>query len=451
MAETRIWGFLMSRPVVAIIGRPNVGKSTLFNRLVGGRVSITEDTPGVTRDRLYREVEWQNNYFLLMDTGGLELGSDDVFAKEIEIQVDMALETADLILFLVDGREGVSNLDRMIAEKLHKGGRDPLVVVNKVDTHHTPDTVYEFYELGFPDMAIISAEQSFGLGDLLDEIIDRLPKESSHSIESDALKISVIGKPNVGKSSLINQLLGENRMIVTNIPGTTRDAIDSYYERDGKEYILIDTAGMRRQRSIDNLVERYSVIRTLSSVDRSEMCLFLIDATMGVTEQDKRIAGYAHNNAKASIIVVNKWDLVEKETNTMKEYEDKIRNDLAFMPYAPVVFISAKTGYHIGQLFETLNRVDDNYSCRMPTSLFNQVLRDATIMSPPPTDKGKRLKIYYGTQVTTRPPKIIFYCNDADMFHFSYMRYLENTIRKNFAFEGVPLVLEARERKEREE
>lgn len=438
----------MALPVVAIIGRPNVGKSTLFNRLVGQRVSITEDTPGVTRDRLYREVEWQNHFFLLMDTGGLELGSDDVFSRAIEVQVDMAVETADLILFLVDGLEGVTNLDHMVAEKLRKAGRDCLLVVNKIDTHHTPDSVYEFYELGFPDLAIISAEQSFGLGDLLDQILDRLPQEKSATTASDALKICLIGKPNVGKSSLINKLLGEERMIVTDIPGTTRDAIDSYYERDGKEYVLIDTAGMRRQKAIDSLVERYSVIRTLSSVDRSELCLFLIDAREGVTEQDKKIAGYAHNSHKASIIVVNKWDLIEKDTNTMKEYEDQIRTELAFMPYAPIVFISVKTGYRIDRLFETIRRVDANHSFRISTPLLNQLLRDATQLTPPPADKGKRLKIFYASQVAARPPKLLFYCNDRDLFHFSYMRYLENRIRASFDFEGVPLVLEIRERQE---
>lgn len=438
----------MALPVVAIIGRPNVGKSTLFNRLVGQRVSITEDTPGVTRDRLYREVEWQNHFFLLMDTGGLELGSDDVFSRAIEVQVDMAVETADLILFLVDGLEGVTNLDHMVAEKLRKAGRDCLLVVNKIDTHHTPDSVYEFYELGFPDLAIISAEQSFGLGDLLDQILDRLPQEKSATTASDALKICLIGKPNVGKSSLINKLLGEERMIVTDIPGTTRDAIDSYYERDGKEYVLIDTAGMRRQKAIDSLVERYSVIRTLSSVDRSELCLFLIDAREGVTEQDKKIAGYAHNSHKASIIVVNKWDLIEKDTNTMKEYEDQIRTELAFMPYAPIVFISVKTGYRIDRLFETIRRVDANYSFRISTPLLNQLLRDATQLTPPPADKGKRLKIFYASQVAARPPKLLFYCNDRDLFHFSYLRYLENRIRASFDFEGVPLVLEIRERQE---
>lgn len=438
----------MALPVVAIIGRPNVGKSTLFNRLVGQRVSITEDTPGVTRDRLYREVEWQNHFFLLMDTGGLELGSDDVFSRAIEVQVDMAVETADLILFLVDGLEGVTNLDHMVAEKLRKAGRDCLLVVNKIDTHHTPDSVYEFYELGFPDLAIISAEQSFGLGDLLDQILDRLPQEKTATTASDALKICLIGKPNVGKSSLINKLLGEERMIVTDIPGTTRDAIDSYYERDGKEYVLIDTAGMRRQKAIDSLVERYSVIRTLSSVDRSELCLFLIDAREGVTEQDKKIAGYAHNSHKASIIVVNKWDLIEKDTNTMKEYEDQIRTELAFMPYAPIVFISVKTGYRIDRLFETIRRVDANYSFRISTPLLNQLLRDATQLTPPPADKGKRLKIFYASQVAARPPKLLFYCNDRDLFHFSYLRYLENRIRASFDFEGVPLVLEIRERQE---
>lgn len=439
----------MSRPIVSIIGRPNVGKSTLFNRLVGKRISITEDTPGVTRDRLYQEVEWQNRYFLLMDTGGLELGSDDIMSQEIEAQVDIAIETSDLILFLVDGQSGVMPLDHMVADKIRKAGRDCIVVVNKIDSHHTPASVYEFYELGFELINVISAEQGYGLGDLLDLVFEHLPDDQDVQKESDALKICLIGKPNVGKSSLVNKLLGEERMIVTDIPGTTRDAIDSYYERDGQEYVIIDTAGLRRQRSVDTRIEKYSILRTLSSIDRAELCLFMLDAAVGVTDQDARIAGYAHESHKASIIVVNKWDLIEKDTNTQKEYEEMIRRELAFLDYAPILFVSVKTGQRIDRLFQTIQQVNENYSFRIPTGTLNQLLRDATSMTPPPTDKGKRLKIFYAQQVTARPPKIILYCNDPELFHFSYQRYLGNQIRKNFPFTGVPLLIEIRKREER--
>lgn len=438
----------MSFPVVSIIGRPNVGKSTLFNRLVGSRVAITEDSPGVTRDRLYREVNWLNRKFLLMDTGGLFPGSEDAFAKEIEFQVDLAVQSSDLVLFIVDGKDGVTNLDRMIADKLITTGRDCLLVVNKIDSHKTPDSIFEFYELGFGDMMVVSAEQSFGLGDLLDKILERLPEKDDMASYEDALKICLIGKPNVGKSSLVNKLLGEDRMIVTDIPGTTRDAIDSPYRRNGRDYIIIDTAGLRKNTAIDSRVEKYSTLRTIASVERADLCLFMIDATMGVTEQDTKIAGHAHNNNKASIIVVNKWDLVEKDTNTMKEYADNIRNKMSFMPYAPIIFISVKTGYHVEDLFDTIQKVDENYSFRVSTSLLNKLVRDSVMMSPPPTDKGERLKIFYASQVSARPAKFLLYCNDKKLFHFSYIRYLENQIRKNFDFTGVPIILKARERED---
>lgn len=438
----------MSRPIVSIIGRPNVGKSTLFNKLVGKRVSITEDTPGVTRDRLYREVEWQNRYFLLMDTGGLEMETEDLIASHIEMQVDIAIESSSLILFLLDGKEGITALDQMIAEKLRRSGKPCMMVVNKIDTHYGPDSIYEFYELGFSELLIISAEQSYGLGDLLDAIFEHLPDEARSSLEEDALHICLIGKPNVGKSSLTNYLLNEDRMIVTDIPGTTRDSIDSYFERGGREYVVIDTAGLRRQRAINDQIERYSVLRTMSAIDRSEICLFMIDATQGITDQDTHIAGYAHEAKKACVIVVNKWDLVEKATNTQSEYEKMLREKLAFLSYAPIAFISVKNGAKIDRLFETIDRVDNNYSFRIQTGTLNQVLRDATIMNPPPTDKGKRLKIFYASQVATRPPKIIFYVNDQELFHFSYLRYMENQLRKNFDFTGVPLALEVRERED---
>lgn len=436
----------MPRPIVGIIGRPNVGKSTLFNKLVGKRLSITEDNPGVTRDRLYSEVEWQNNSFVIIDTGGLELDDSGNFSKAIEYQADIAIESADLILFVVDGREGLTALDEEIANKLRKSGRDIILVINKVDTKDNPMTVYDFYTLGFENVQIISAEQSFGLGDLLDEIIQKHPYNKEKDEDNDKLNVAIIGKPNVGKSSFINSLLKQERVIVSNIPGTTRDSIDSEYIRNGKKYNLIDTAGLRRQRSVDTRVEKYSIVRTYNAVDRSDICLFFIDATQGLTEQDSKIIGYAHDNNKASIIVVNKWDLVEKDTYTMKNFEAEIRNGLTFTLYAPIVFISVKTGLRIEKLFNVIDQVDENYSFRIRTGVLNSLLRDAMLVNPPPTKKGKRLKIFYISQVTTRPPKFLIYVNDKELLHFSYVRFIENKIRENFNFEGVPIIFEARNR-----
>lgn len=437
----------MARPIVSIIGRPNVGKSTLFNKLVGKRLSITEDTPGITRDRLYSEVEWQNNYFVLVDTGGLELEYSGDFNKEIEMQADIAIQSSDLILFLVDGREGLTNLDSLIADKLRKSGRDIIVVVNKVESRETPASVYDFYTLGIGDIEIISAEQGYGLGDLLDEIVKRFPNDSLIEEEDDRLHIAVIGKPNVGKSSFVNMLIGEERAIVSNIPGTTRDSIDSNFDRNGKKYTFIDTAGLRRQRSVDSRVERFSVIRTLNAIDRSDIVLFFIDANEGVTEQDTKIIGYAHNNNKASIIVVNKWDLIQKETNTMRDFESDIRNKITFTLYAPIVFISVKNKQRIDKLFDLIDEVDENYSFRVPTGLLNTMLREAMLINPPKTKKGKRLKIYYMSQVTSRPPKFLIYVNDEELMHFSYLRFIENKLRENFNFRGVPITLEVRNRR----
>lgn len=436
----------MPRPIVGIIGRPNVGKSTLFNKLVGKRLSITEDNPGVTRDRLYSEVEWQNNSFVIIDTGGLELDDSGNFSKAIEYQADIAIESADLILFVVDGREGLTALDEEIANKLRKSGRDIILVINKVDTKDNPMTVYDFYTLGFENVQIISAEQSFGLGDLLDEITQKYPYNKEKDEDNDKLNVAIIGKPNVGKSSFINSLLKQERVIVSNIPGTTRDSIDSEYIRNGKKYNLIDTAGLRRQRSVDTRVEKYSIVRTYNAVYRSDICLFFIDATQGLTEQDSKIIGYAHDNNKASIIVVNKWDLVEKDTYTMKNFETEIRNGLTFTLYAPIVFISVKTGLRIEKLFNVIDQVDENYSFRIRTGVLNSLLRDAMLVNPPPTKKGKRLKIFYMSQVTTRPPKFLIYVNDKELLHFSYVRFIENKIRENFNFEGVPIIFEARNR-----
>lgn len=436
----------MPRPIVGIIGRPNVGKSTLFNKLVGKRLSITEDTPGVTRDRLYSEVEWQNNSFVIIDTGGLELDDEGNFQKEIEFQADIAIESADIIMFVVDGKEGMTALDEQIADKLRKSGREVILVVNKIDTRDTPLSVYDFYSLGFENVQIISAEQSFGLGDLLDQVTDRFPYNKSEDEDNNRLNIAIIGKPNVGKSSFVNSLLKEERVIVSNVPGTTRDSIDTEYERNGKKYTMVDTAGLRRQRSVDTRVEKYSVIRTYNAVDRADMCLFFIDANEGITEQDSKIIGYAHDNNKASIIVVNKWDLIEKETNTMRNFEAEIRNNLGFASYAPIVFVSVKTGQRIDKLFEKIEEVDENYSFRVRTGVLNTLLRDAMLVNPPPTKKGKRLKIFYMSQVTTRHPKFLIYVNDKELLHFSYVRFLENKIRENFNFEGVPIQFEARNR-----
>ena len=437
----------MARPIVSIIGRPNVGKSTLFNKLVGKRLSITEDTPGVTRDRLYSEVEWQNNHFVLVDTGGLELDYTGDFNKEIEMQADIAIDSSDLILFLVDGRDGLTNLDELIAEKLRKSSREILVVVNKIETKENPLSVYEFYNLGFGDIQIISAEQGYGLGDLLDQIIEKFPDENLKEEEEDRLKIAVIGKPNVGKSSFVNMILGEERAIVSDIAGTTRDSIDSDYEKNGKKYTFIDTAGLRRQRSIDSRVEKFSAIRTLNAVDRSDIVLFFIDATEGVTEQDTKIIGYAHNQGKASIIVVNKWDLINKDTNTMQEFENHIRNRITFTLYAPIAFISVVNKQRIDKLFNLIDEVDENYSFRVPTGTLNTLLRDITLLNPPKSKKGKVLKIYYMSQVTTRPPKFLIYVNDEELMHFSYLRYIENKLRESFNFKGVPITLEVRNRR----
>lgn len=437
----------MAKPIVSIIGRPNVGKSTLFNKLVGKRLSITEDTPGITRDRLYSEVEWQNNHFTLIDTGGLELDDSGDFNRDIENQANLAIDSSDLIILLVDGRAGITSLDELIAEKLRKSGREIMVVVNKIEQKETPLSVYDFYTLGFEELHIISAEQGYGLGDLLDAIVEKFPNRSMDKEDDDRLKIAVIGKPNVGKSSFVNMLLGEERSIVSNIPGTTRDPIDSDFEKNGKKYTFIDTAGLRRQRSVDSRVERFSAIRTYNAIDSADMVLFFIDAEEGVTEQDTKIIGYAHDNRKASIIVVNKWDLIEKSTNTMRDFEHQIRNKITFASYAPVAFISVKDESRIDKLFDLIDEVDENYSFRIKTGSINTILRDAMLLNPPKSKKGKVLKIYYMTQVTTRPPKFIIYVNDEELMHFSYLRFIENKLRENYSFKGVPLTFEVRNRR----
>lgn len=437
----------MSTPIVTLVGRTNVGKSTLFNKLVGKRKSITEDVSGVTRDRIYDKVEWLNKEFILTDTGGLDISNKEVMSQEVKYQVEKALTETDLILFVVDGREGLNPHDLEIGREIRKYNKPTIVVVNKIDGQNIPDDIYDFYQLGFDDLQIISAEQKRGIGDLLDKVISFIDF-SKFEQENDDTRIAIIGKPNAGKSSLVNLLLDEERMIVTDIAGTTRDAVDSYWSYNNHNYVLIDTAGLRRKNKVKENVEYYANQRTFDAVDSSDICLFLIDATVGVTEQDAKIAGYAHNNKKAIIIAVNKWDLVEKDTNTMRQMEIDIRNTLSFALYAPIVFISVKENNRIGSLLDTIEMVNENYNSRVKTGVLNTILADAILMAPVPQDKGKRLKIFYISQVRTAPPKFLLHVNDKDLMHFSYMRYIENQIRQNYNFVGVPFTFEVRERGE---
>lgn len=438
----------MDRAIVCIVGRPNVGKSTLFNKLVGTRIAITEDTPGVTRDRIYAEAEWLGKYFTLIDTGGLEPESEEIIMTNIKRQADIAIDTADVILFVVDGKMGLTSTDNEIGNILRKSGKKVVLACNKIDTHKTPDEIFEFYELGLGDPMVISGEQALGIGDLLDEIVKNFPEDRDTDYDEDLIKVAMIGKPNVGKSSLINNILGEERVIVTNIPGTTRDAIDTYFDYNDDRYVFIDTAGLRRKRSIYEDIERYSVVRTLTAVDRSDICILVIDATEGISEQDTKIAGYAHDNGKAIIIAVNKWDLVEKGTNTHLEFEKDIRKTLGFIAYSPIVFISALTGQRVDRLLELVNIVNNNYSLRISTGVLNDILNEAVLMNQPPSDKGKRTKIFYGTQVAARPPKFVIFVRNKELMHFSYVRYLENQIRNHFGFDGVPIIFEFREKGE---
>lgn len=436
----------MKRAIVCIVGRPNVGKSTLFNRIVGKRIAITEDTPGVTRDRIYAEGEWLGKYFTVIDTGGLDPDSEEIIMTNIKRQVEIAIDTADVIIFVVDGKEGLSPTDKEIGNMLRKFKKKVILACNKVDRPKNSQEIYEFYELGFGEPIAISAEQGLGIGDLLDEVVKSFPEDVDTDYDEDVIKVCFIGKPNVGKSSLINKILGEERVIVTNIPGTTRDAVDTYFEYNDQKYVFIDTAGLRRKRSIYEKIERYSVVRTLTAIDRSDICVLVIDATEGVSEQDSKIAGYAHNNGKGIIIAVNKWDLVKKDSNTYLEFEKEIRRVLSFINYAPIVFISALTGQRINKLLDLINVVNNNYNMRISTGVLNDIINEAVLMAQPPSDKGKRLKIFYGTQVAVRPPKFVIFINDKELMHFSYERYLENQIRSHFGFSGVPILFEFRQR-----
>jgi len=430
----------VAKPIVAIVGRPNVGKSTFFNYLAGRRISIIEDTPGVTRDRIYAESEWRGKKFTLIDTGGIEAGSEDYIKQQMVRQAQIAIDTADVIVLMVDVKAGLTAADEDVAVMLRKSSKPVVVAVNKVDSvGETPPEAYEFYNLGMGEIYPVSSIHGLGLGELLDAIYEYFPRDNPDFYEDDYIKVAVIGKPNSGKSSIINRILGEERVIVSDIPGTTRDAIDTFYQIDGRKYMFIDTAGIRRQSRIDENIEKYSIIRSWTAVDRADVCIIMIDANEGVTEQDTKIAGYAHEQGKASIIAVNKWDTVKKETGTLEEYRKKVLQNLEFMSYAPVVFVSAKTGQRIDRLLELIDYVNDQASLRVQTGLLNDVLNEAIAMVQPPSDKGKRLKIYYMTQVGIKPPSFVIFVNDAELMHFSYLRYLQNTLRNNFGFEGTPI------------
>ena len=434
------------KPVVAIIGRPNVGKSALFNKIIGRRVSSVEDTPGVTRDRIYAEGEWRSKPFILIDTGGIEPDSKDEILSQMRRQANTAVDLADVIVFVADLKTGITATDAEVASMLMKSGKPIVLAVNKVDKPgDNPPEFYEFYNLGLEPVAV-SALQGLGIGDLLDEIYSHLEHAWDEEEEDDAIHVAVIGRPNAGKSSLVNQVLGENRVIVSDIPGTTRDAIDTRFERDGQSYVFIDTAGIRRKAKVDETIERYSVMRAFSAVERADVCLLIIDGDEGVGEQDAKIIGYAHEKGKASIIVVNKWDKIEKETNTMRNMKIKVQEHLSFMPYAPIEFISAKTGARVERLFPLIQEVVQQNSMRVTTGALNDIINEATLKVQPPSDKGKRLKIYYGTQVSTKPPTFVIFVNDKQLAHFSYIRYLENQIRSAFEMKGTPVRFIIREK-----
>lgn len=441
----------MSKPVVAIVGRPNVGKSTLFNVLAGEMISIVKDTPGVTRDRIYADVSWLDQDFTLIDTGGIEPESSDIILSQMREQAQIAIDTADVIIFITDVRQGLVDADSKVADMLRRARKPVILAVNKVDNFDKfmPD-VYEFYNLGIGDPNPVSASSRLGIGDLLDAVVSYFPEKTEEEEEDERPRVAIVGKPNVGKSSIINKLLGENRVIVSDIAGTTRDAIDTEIVHDGREYVFIDTAGLRRKGKIKEELERYSIIRTVTAVERADVVLMVIDAVEGVTEQDAKIAGIAHERGKGVIIVVNKWDAIEKNDKTMREYEGKIRNVLSYMPYAEIMYISAKTGQRIHKLFEMIDMVIENQSLRIATGVLNEIMTEAVAMQQPPSDKGKRLKLYYITQVSVKPPTFVIFVNDKELMHFSYTRYLENKIREAFGFRGTSLKFFIRERKEKE-
>ena len=441
----------MSKPIVAIVGRPNVGKSTFFNKVVGRRISIVEDTPGVTRDRIIAEAEWTGHHFFVIDTGGIEPDSKEVIPAQMRMQAELAMDMADVILFLVDGRDGLTTADEEVGAMLRRKGKDVILVANKIDTAKMPDHYYDFYELGLGEPFAISSTNQLGLGDLLDEIVARFPERSEAEEEEDDIKIAIIGKPNVGKSSIVNAFVGEERVIVSDIAGTTRDSIDTPFEKDGVKYTLIDTAGIRRRSKVTDDVEKFSVVRAVAAIERCDVALLVIDATEGVTEQDKKIAGIAHEAGKGIVVVVNKWDLVTKETNTMRDYERKVKGELVFMSYAPVLFTSALKGQRLPQVLETARSVAEMRAMRVSTGQLNNLIQDAMMMNNPPSDKGRRLKIYYVTQVGVKPPLFSFQVNDRELMHFSYSRYLENKIRDAYSFAGTSIKFVFREKGEKDD
>lgn len=436
----------MRRPVVAIVGRPNVGKSTLFNRFLGTRSAIVESEPGVTRDRIYGEAEWLNKRFYVIDTGGIETETTDDLLIQTRHQAEIAMEEADVILFVVDGRQGVTALDENIAQMLRRTNRPVILVVNKIDTIDLEMSIFEFYALGFDKVIGISADHGKNVGDLLDMVLEYFPDLSHDDYEEDVIKVAVIGRPNVGKSSIVNALLGQQRVIVSDIPGTTRDAIDTPFTWDGTNFVIIDTAGMRRRKKIEIAVERYSVLRALRAVERSDVAVMVLDATTGVTEQDQKIAGYAEEQGKAIVLAMNKWDLIVKDSKTMNEFERDVREKLAFIPYAPLTFVSAKTGKRLTELLELIRYVANQHSLRVTTGRLNEVLEEAAVLTEPPSDKGVRLKVYYGHQVGVKPPTFVLYVNRQDLFHYSYGRYIENRLRESFGFAGTPIRLIVKER-----
>ncbi len=434
---------------MAVVGRPNVGKSTIFNKLTGTKISIVEDTPGVTRDRIFGEVEWLNKYFTIIDTGGIEPESDDIILSQMRNQAMLAVDMAHVILFVVDGKSGLTAADKEVADILRRTKKPVLLVVNKIDSKSQFDNVYDFYELGLGNPIAISGANSMGLGDLLDEVVENFPEGMNTEYDEDVIRVAITGKPNAGKSSILNNILGEERVIVSPIAGTTRDAIDTYFEKDDNKFLLIDTAGIRRRSKVYENVERFSVIRSMSAVDRADVVLIVIDATEGVTEQDTKIAGIAHDEGKACIFVINKWDLIEKDNKTMGNFRMSVREKFPFMTYAPILFVSAVSNQRIGKILETVVQVSAEQNKRVTTSVLNQVIGEAIMLNQPPSDKGRRLKIYYGTQTGVKPPTFNLFINDKELTHFSYTRYLENRLRENFGFEGTSIKIEYSQKKKK--
>ncbi len=442
----------MSKPIVAIVGRPNVGKSTLFNALAGEQLSIVKDYPGITRDRLYADATWLDRSFTIIDTGGIEPDSSDTILKSMREQAEIAIDTADVIIFLVDVRQGLVDADFKVADMLRRSQKPVVLTVNKVDNFRQLEAdVYEFYNLGLGDPIAVSSSNKQGFGELLDEVVKYFPEDEEVSDEDERPRIAVVGKPNVGKSSLINRLLGENRCIVSDIAGTTRDSIDTVVEHDGKEYIFVDTAGLRRKNKIKEELEKYMIVRTVSAVEKSDIVILMIDATEGITEQDAKIVGIAHERGRGIIIAVNKWDAIEKDDKTMYKFRDKIAQTLSFIPYAEILYISAATGQRVNKIFESIEVVIQNQNLRVKTGVLNEILAEAVVLQQPPTDKGKRLKLYYITQVSVKPPTFVVFCNDKELFHFSYQRYIENKIREAFGFSGTSIRILIRERSEKEQ